>query len=89
MLVFDEGKPLGDNGLRWLKMHLANVYGKDKLSFDDRIKFIDDNMAHIRKAVESPLLGIDNEVCCSADAAKIEKASMAWSRVMSAILFHQ
>jgi DNA-directed RNA polymerase len=30
LLIFDEGKPLGPNGLRWLKIHLANVYGNDK-----------------------------------------------------------
>jgi len=36
LLRFAEAKPLGERGLRWLFIHLANVYGKDKLSFRDR-----------------------------------------------------
>lgn len=30
MMVFGEGKKLGDDGLRWLKVHLSNVCGNDK-----------------------------------------------------------
>ena len=30
LLTFAEKKPLGKSGLRWLKIHLANVYGNDK-----------------------------------------------------------
>ena len=30
LLKFAEQKPLGEHGLAWLKIHLANVYGKDK-----------------------------------------------------------
>jgi DNA-directed RNA polymerase, mitochondrial len=36
LLVFTEGKPLGEKGLKWLKIHLANKMGKDKLSFPER-----------------------------------------------------
>ena len=34
VLEFAEGRPLGKSGLRWLKIHLANLYagGVDKLS---------------------------------------------------------
>jgi DNA-directed RNA polymerase len=32
LLEFAEGKPLGPNGLMWLKIHLANKMGKDKMS---------------------------------------------------------
>lgn len=38
LLMFAEGRPLGDTGLDWLYVHLANVWGngQDKKSFDDR-----------------------------------------------------
>ena len=31
MLAFAERKPLGPDGLDWLKVHLANLCGKDKV----------------------------------------------------------
>ncbi|EGD83185.1 single-subunit RNA polymerase [Salpingoeca rosetta] len=55
LLVFAEKKPLGKNGLRWLKIHLANVYGNDKCSLDDREKFAEDNMHHVEETVRNPL----------------------------------
>jgi DNA-directed RNA polymerase len=30
LLLFGNKKPLGPTGLSWIKIHLANVYGKDK-----------------------------------------------------------
>jgi len=39
MLLFSDGKKLGKDGLYWLKVHLANKFGKDKLPLDDRAKF--------------------------------------------------
>ena len=38
LLLFATKKPLGKRGLAWLKVHLANVYGKDK--FDCIINMI-------------------------------------------------
>ena len=54
MLTFAEAKPLGKRGLYWLKVHLANFAGKDKMSFDDRAAFVDDNIDKIRESVQSP-----------------------------------
>jgi DNA-directed RNA polymerase len=36
ILEFAEGKTLGAEGLFWLKVHLANKIGKDKLPLKER-----------------------------------------------------
>ena len=43
MLSFYEGKPLGDNGKAQLFHHIANMWGEDKLSHIDRVKFVENN----------------------------------------------
>ncbi|GMF57512.1 unnamed protein product [Phytophthora fragariaefolia] len=50
LLIFRDRKPLGEHGLRWMKIHLANVFGVDKCSFDERVEFAD---AHLDKVVAS------------------------------------
>jgi DNA-directed RNA polymerase len=57
MLKFAEAKPLGPRGLYWLKVHLANFAGKDKISFDDRASFVDENMEQMRASVADPFAG--------------------------------
>ncbi|KAK5117258.1 hypothetical protein LTR62_005875 [Meristemomyces frigidus] len=57
LLVFAEGKPLGKNGLRWLKIHLATVAGHDKASLAERIAFTDENIDNIRDSSRNPLGG--------------------------------
>ena len=54
MLTFSEAKPLGKRGLYWLKVHLANLAGNDKISFDERAAFSDENMDNIIACVEDP-----------------------------------
>ena len=39
LLEFAEGKPLGEEGMRWLYIHYANCWGHDKLSLDERVKW--------------------------------------------------
>src|SRR5882762_228911 len=58
LLIFGETKPLGERGLRWLKIHLANLYGFDKGNFDEREKFVAQNLDDIYDSAENPL-----EVC--------------------------
>ncbi|MEA3491483.1 MAG: DNA-directed RNA polymerase [Campylobacterota bacterium] len=41
LLRFAIKKPLGESGERWFKIHGANLYGEDKISFDDRVNWID------------------------------------------------
>jgi len=57
---FDEAKPLGERGLRWLKIHLANVHGLDKGSFDERAVFAMNHLEDVYDSAENPL-----EVCRS------------------------
>lgn len=57
LLKFADAKPLGKVGLRWLRIHLANVYGYDKASFAEREQFAIDHEAQVRDAVTHPLDG--------------------------------
>jgi len=57
VLTFSQAKPLGKRGLYWLQVHLANFAGKDKMSFDDRAKYVDDNMENVRESVRDPFSG--------------------------------
>ena len=57
ILQFAEGKPLGERGLYWLKVHLASLYGVNKVSFADRVKFTDDHLNDIIDSAENPLDG--------------------------------
>ena len=58
LLKFAESKELGERGLRWLKIHLANLYGYDKASFDERVQFVHDHLEDIYDSATKPL-----EVC--------------------------
>lgn len=55
LLLFSKSKPLGEAGLRWLRIHLANVYGFDKASFAEREAFAIEHEADMRDSVRDPL----------------------------------
>ncbi|KAH7334818.1 hypothetical protein B0J17DRAFT_770366 [Rhizoctonia solani] len=80
LLLFSERRPLGERGLRWLKIHLANVYGYDKASFDERAKFVEDRIEDIRDSAENPLdgkqwwLGADDPWQCLATCMELTEA---------------
>lgn len=57
LLEFAEGKPLGPGGGRWLAIHIANVFGIDKVSFEDRITWVDLHRAEILDSANDPLDG--------------------------------
>ncbi|KAJ8774660.1 hypothetical protein K2173_017106 [Erythroxylum novogranatense] len=59
ILEFAEGRPLGKSGLRWLKIHLANLYagGVDKLSNEGRIAFTENHLEDIFDSADRPLEG--------------------------------
>ena len=57
LLQFAEGKPLGETGAYWLAVHLANTYGIDKVSFEERVKWVEDNSDMILECAMNPLDG--------------------------------
>jgi DNA-directed RNA polymerase len=59
ILEFAEGRPLGKSGLRWLKIHLANLFacGVDKLSHEGRIAFTENHLDDIFDSADKPLEG--------------------------------
>lgn len=40
LLTFAQGKRLGAGGLKWLKIHCANLMGKDKAPINEKLEFI-------------------------------------------------
>jgi DNA-directed RNA polymerase len=54
LLRFADAKPMGTEGAKWLAVHGANLAGYDKVSFEDRIRFIDDNQEEICAIAEDP-----------------------------------
>lgn len=59
VLEFAEGRTLGRSGLRWLKIHLANLYagGVDKLSLEGRVAFTENHIDDIFDSADKPLEG--------------------------------
>ncbi|XP_022776678.1 DNA-directed RNA polymerase 1B, mitochondrial-like [Durio zibethinus] len=59
VLEFAEGRPLGKSGLRWLKIHLANLYagGVDKLPYEGRIAFTENHLDDIFDSADRSLEG--------------------------------
>ena len=54
LLRFADGKPVGTEGAKWLAIHGANTYGVDKVSYDDRIKWVQDNEKEILYCASNP-----------------------------------
>ncbi|KAK9095670.1 hypothetical protein Scep_027139 [Stephania cephalantha] len=82
ILEFAEGRPLGKSGLRWLKIHMANLYagGVDKLSLEGRITFTENHLDDIFDSAENPLegrrwwLGAEDPFQCLAACINISAA---------------
>jgi DNA-directed RNA polymerase, mitochondrial len=55
LMEFANGKPLGKNGFYWLKIHLANKMGFDKLPIPDRLKIVEDMIPKIKNMAENPV----------------------------------
>lgn len=57
LLMFAEGKPLGETGATWLAVHGANCYGVDKVSFEDRVKWVLEHREQILECAFNPTDG--------------------------------
>ncbi|KAF2808413.1 mitochondrial DNA-directed RNA polymeras-like protein, partial [Mytilinidion resinicola] len=57
LLKFAKGRELGSVGLKWLKIHLANLYGFDKASLLEREEFTMENLNHVYDSATNPLSG--------------------------------
>lgn len=55
MLQFAEGKRLGSTGAKWLKIQLANTFGVDKVSFEERLKWVEEHETHILMVASDPI----------------------------------
>lgn len=55
MLQFAEGKCLGSTGAKWLKIQLANTYGVDKVSFEERLRWVEEHELHILMSARDPI----------------------------------
>ena len=55
LLTLAKGKPITEEGFYWLKIHGANCAGVDKVTFPERIKFIEDNRENILASARNPL----------------------------------
>ena len=57
LLLFSEAKPLGNVGLDWLKVHLSNLFGNNKISTEQRIEWADSHRDDISDSALNPLNG--------------------------------
>jgi DNA-directed RNA polymerase len=58
ILMFGEGRPLGPNGLKWLKIHLVNLHGeKKKASLEERAAYVDEIMDLVLDSADNPMGG--------------------------------
>lgn len=56
LLTFAEGKPIEDlDAARWLAVHGANCFGVDKVSFEDRWEWVENNHDEIILAAYHPI----------------------------------
>lgn len=55
LLHFATGKPIDTiEAARWLAIHGANCYGEDKISFDDRVRWVTEHEAQIVASAANP-----------------------------------
>ena len=83
MLWFDEAKPLGENGLFWMKVHLSNLFGNNKIPHNERVAFVDANIDKVIACALDPFgdnkVGSDGKIV-GADGTYAERDEIWWSK---------
>lgn len=59
LLTFADGKPLDENGLKWLKIHCANCWGLSKENYETRLKWVDGNINTLINYADRPISFLD------------------------------
>ena len=54
LLDFAEAKPLGESGANWLRVHIANCFGEDKVSFEARQAWVEMHREQIMACAGDP-----------------------------------
>lgn len=57
LLEFSAGLPLTEVGAWWLAVHIANLFGVDKVTFEERVQWVWDNTPSILDSAQQPLDG--------------------------------
>jgi DNA-directed RNA polymerase len=57
LLLFAEGRLLGKDGLNWLKIHYCNLFGNNKISFEERIEWTNNKLQDIFESATNPVNG--------------------------------
>ncbi len=56
LLELADPVPLGEDGLHWLKVHVANCSGYDSEKFSRRAEYVDQMLPRLREACRAPLM---------------------------------
>jgi len=57
LLQFANGKQIGQRGIYWLKVHIANLFGIDKVSFEERSEWVESHMGVLLDSAARPFDG--------------------------------
>jgi DNA-directed RNA polymerase len=80
LLHFAHGMPLGLEGFRWLSIHIANLFGVDKVPFAEREQWTIDNIEALLDSGNDPLDGqrfwatADSPFCALAACIELAQA---------------
>jgi len=80
MLTFKDAKPIGEKGMRWLFIHIANLCGANKMSLDAREEYGKNSLDAILDSARNPVNGsrwwaqAENPYQCLATCFEIEAA---------------